>query len=378
LKSCICSISILWAELAIAVERSCMSTDERRSISRWLAAALCLFSTLFFAVGFARSASAQNTVVFAGWGGSIQAAQRKVIFDNFTKETGIRVIDVPDVSLAKIKVMVDSGDVQWDVAQALGMWIPLGEADNLWEKLDYKAIDANALPKAFRRDFGIGNSAYGQVLAFNRKEMKDQVIAKSWSDFWDINGKPGGRALQDGPRYCLEFALLADGVPRDSLYPLDVERAFTKLDSIKLNIGVWWKQPPQVPPLLASGEVVMSNTSHTRILDLVKKERVPVEIVWTDGLITVDFLGVPRGAKNKENAMKLIAYMTRPDVQAALAKETGIGPTNNEALSKLSDEEKAQLPSYHYQKGEMVLFDNDWWAKNNDAMIQRWDAWKLK
>src|SRR4051812_10996103 len=81
-----------------------------------------------------------KTVVFAGWGGSIQAAQRKILFDSFEKETGIKVIDVPDVQLPKIKAMVETGDTQWDVVQALGMWIPQGAQANLWEPLDFDVV----------------------------------------------------------------------------------------------------------------------------------------------------------------------------------------------------------------------------------------------
>ena len=320
-------------------------------------------------------ALAQETVVFAGWGGSIQAAQRKTYFDAFEKETGIKVIDVPDVSLAKIKTMVESGDVQWDVTQALGMWIPLGAADNLWEKLDYNVIKADAVSKEFRSEYGIGNSAYGQILAYNSNSTGKANAPKSWADFWDTTGKPGPRGLVDAPRYTLEFALMADGVAPKDLYPLDVDRAFASLDKIKDKVSVWWKQWPQAPILLSSGEIDMSNTSQTRIHDIVAKEKVPLKIVWNQGLITVDWLGVPRGAKN---AMKLIAFMTRADLQAKFARETDIGPTNGDALAMLTPEEREGLPSYHYQKGEMALFDNAWWAENNDKMIERWDAWKLK
>lgn len=336
-------------------------------------------ATMFAAIMPAgHAAMAQETVVFAGWGGSIQAAQRKVFFDAFEKETGIKVIDVPDVSIAKIKAMVESGDVQWDVTQALGMWIPMGVADNLWEKLDYSVVKADAVPAELRNEYGIGNSAYGQVLGYNSELTSKAGAPTSWTDFWDVGGKPGPRALQDGPRYTLEFALLADGVAPKDLYPLDVDRAFGLLDKIKPNISVWWKQAPQVPVLLASGEIVMANTSHTRIRDVVVAEKVPLDVVWNQGLMTVDWLGVPRGAKNSENAMKLIDFMTRADLQATLARETGIGPTNDEALALLTPEERDGLPSYHYQQGEMVLFDNDWWAQNYDSMIERWDAWKLQ
>jgi putative spermidine/putrescine transport system substrate-binding protein len=55
-----------------------------------------------------------------------------------------------------------------------------------------------------------------------------------------VKGFPGTRALRNDPQTVLEAALLADGVPRDKLYPLDVDRAFKKLEQIKPDIAVWW------------------------------------------------------------------------------------------------------------------------------------------
>jgi putative spermidine/putrescine transport system substrate-binding protein len=318
-----------------------------------------------------------NTVVFAGWGGSIQRTQRQVFFESFEKETGIKVIDVPDVQLPKIKAMVETGDTQWDVVQALGMWIPQGAKENLWEPLDFAVISKDGVPPTLIDKYAIGNSTYGIVLAYNSKSVSDRA-PKSWADFWDTEKSQGRRGLFDGPRYSLEAALLADGVDPAKLYPLDVDRAFRALDRIKSSVHVWWKQWPQPPVLLGSQEVAMSLTSNTRIASVRKQEKVPLEIVWRNALMTVDSLAVPKNAKHRDNAMKLIQWMNDPKRQADLAKLTGIGPGNAKAFDYLSEDEKADLASYHYQKGEMVLFDNAWWGENESAMTQRWNAWKLK
>ncbi|PWE53711.1 polyamine ABC transporter substrate-binding protein [Metarhizobium album] len=338
-----------------------------------------LAATLFASVlPAAPAAFAQETVVFAGFGGSIMAAQRKVYFDAFEKETGIKVIDVPDSGLPKIKAMVNSGNVQWDVANTLGMYVHQGIKENLWEKLDQKVVGAAGIPKELRNDYGIGNAAYGQILAYNTKLSGGVNAPKTWADFWNVSGKAGPRGLFDGPRYILEFALMADGVAPKDLYPLDVDRAFASLDKIKSKVSIWWKQWPQVPILLSSGEINMSNMSNARIQDIVATEKVPLEIVWNQGLMTVDWLVVPRGAKNPANAMKLIAFMSRPDLQAKFAQATNIGPVNADSISLMSAEEQQKLPSVHYKNGEMGLVDDAWWAENSDKMIQRWDSWKLK
>jgi len=342
-----------------------------------LAAAAVAAGAALSAVPVSAVHAQSDTVVFAGWGGSIQRAQRDIFFDSFEKETGIKVIDVPDVQLPKIQAMVETGNTQWDVVQALGMWIPQGVKANLWEKLDYGVIDKKGVPAALIDDYSIGNSTYGMVLAYNTKAVGDKAPT-SWASLWDTAGHPGRRGMFDGPRYTLEAALLADGVPPDQLYPLDVDRAFKSLDKIKDDVAVWWKQWPQVPVLLASQELTMSLTSNTRINSVRREEGAPLAMSWNQALMTVDFLAVPRNAKNKENAMKLIQWMNHPERQAELARLTGIGPGNADSFEFLSEEEKADLATYHYQKGEMVLFDNAWWAENEQAMTQRWNTWKLQ
>ena len=33
---------------------------------------------------------------------------------------------------------------------------------------------------------------------------------------------------------------MADGVPWDKVYPMDIDRAFKSLDRIKPHVDVWW------------------------------------------------------------------------------------------------------------------------------------------
>lgn len=332
-------------------------------------------ATVTVTLGAVRANAQSNVVVFAGWGGSIQNAQRQVFFDSFEKETGIKVIDVPDVQLTKIKAMVDTGDVQWDVVQALGMWVPQGTKANLWDPLDYSVISKTGVPKELVEKYAMGNSTYGILLAYNTKAT---ATPTSWASFWDTKKYRGRRGLFDGPRYTLEAALLADGVAPTKLYPLDVDRAFRALDRIKNDIYVWWKQWPQPPVLLSSQELAMSLTSNTRIASARKEDKVPLDMVWNGALMTVDFLAVPRNAKNKANAMKLIQWMNDPKRQADLARMTGIGPGNTDAFKYLADNETGDLATLHFQRGEMILFDNAWWAEHEAEMTQRWNAWKLK
>ena len=63
----------------------------------------------------------------------------------------------------------------------------------------------------------------------------------------------------------LLIALLADGVPMDKLYPLDVDRAFRKLEQIKPDIATWWTSGGQSAQLISDGEVDMIQAWNGRI-----------------------------------------------------------------------------------------------------------------
>lgn len=322
--------------------------------------------------------AAAQQVVFAGWGGSIQQAQRDVYFTAFEKETGIKVVDVAGVSLAKIKAMVEAKNTEWDVVQSIGMWIKPGAAGGYWEELDYAVIDKAGVPESFALPHALGNSMYGMILAYNTKAFAPGKEPKSWNDYWNVKDFPGRRGMLDAPRYTLDVAVIAAGSPKDKLYPLDVEKAFAAMDKIKGNVDVWWKQWPQAPQLLASQEIVMTLTSHTRIYDLQQKEKAPVAISWQDALLTVDNLSVIKGTRNKDAAMKLVNFMNRADLQAEFARRTTIGPANQRALTLLDDSVKQHLPTHHFAQGKMVAVDSDWWAANLEKLEERWNTWKLK
>jgi putative spermidine/putrescine transport system permease protein len=98
-----------------------MTATSKRMLAGLLA--IAIFASLIPA---GHVALAQERMVFAGWGGSIQAAQRKIYFDAFEKETGIKVIDVPDVSIIV-------GSVTAVLSVILGTATAYGLARSTWK-----------------------------------------------------------------------------------------------------------------------------------------------------------------------------------------------------------------------------------------------------
>ena len=197
----------------------------------------------------------------------------------------------------------------------------------------------------------------------------------NWDALFDTKKYPGKRALYKWPSPgVIELALLADGVAPDALYPLELDRAFKKLDTIKKDI-VWWGGGAQSQQLLASGEVALGQFWNGRVYAL-QKDDLPVGVSWQQNLVMSDFLVVPKGAKNKDAAMKFLAYSSSAKGQADFADKTAYAPINEQSDAMLDAKLAAHLPT-HYAN-EQVSLDYQYWAKHGPAIAERWNAWLLK
>src|SRR5258705_369542 len=67
---------------------------------------------------------------------------------------------------------------------------------------------------------GISYCALGTNLCYRRDKFPNGG-PQSWADFWDVKKFPGTRSLYNNAPRTLAFALLADGVAPDKLYPMD-------------------------------------------------------------------------------------------------------------------------------------------------------------
>src|SRR5215813_3103585 len=193
----------------------------------------------------AERTSAQTRTIYVNtWGGSWTAAEEAAYFKPFTAATGIQVRTVAPVSFAKLKAQVTSGNFEYDVTEINQTEWLRAEREGLVEPIDWTIVQKDKLfPDAVFAN-GISYCALGTNLCY-RKDKFPNGGPRSWADFWDVRKFPGTRSLYNNAPRSLAFALLADGVPPDKLYPMDIKRAFMKLDQIKPHIKVWWTQGNQ-------------------------------------------------------------------------------------------------------------------------------------
>jgi putative spermidine/putrescine transport system substrate-binding protein len=171
--------------------------------------------------------------------------------------------------------------------------------------------------------------------------------------------------------------LLADGVDSTALYPLDVDRAFKSLNKIKKDIKVWWSTGQQPAQLLATKEVDFSSAWSGRIWTAKHKDNSPLKYNYNQALIEPEWWVILKGSKNKDNALKFIAFASQAKRQAEMAKAFGVAPTNKDAFQYLDKVLIDELPTSPENIKKQIAINGDWWAKNEEKVKLIWEKWLL-
>ena len=330
-----------------------------------------------------RAHAQENVVTFCGWGGSFQDHLREAFLKPFEKDTGIKVLEATLPTLSKIKTMVDADNVTIDVFDTQGfVLITLGKL-GYFEEIDYDMFDkanlANMIDGA-QKKYGISNYSASECMAFRTDAFPGGSHPGNWAEFWDVEKFPGRRTMAGGERGIrpnLEFALLADGVPKDEIYPIDQDRAWKSLARMKDHVIKWWTDSGLSPQLLVTNEAVLATAFNGRV-DTLKLQGQPIDIELNEAANRTNNWSIPKGTKYKENAMRLVASFSIPERQARLAELIAYGPTNRLAFKHLSVERAREMPSGPENEKRGFWVSDQWWADNGGDVATRWSKWILE
>jgi spermidine/putrescine-binding protein len=341
-----------------------------------------------FVLAYAGSSSSQGKgeLVFAGPGGSLNDAITKAYLEPFEKETGVKIksVEAGDNPIAAIQPQVQSGNVLWDyVACPIDQVIAFPE---LWEPLDPSKLPSlgqlsyklDPLPAKY---FSLMN-IQSFLMAYSTKAFAN-AKPSSWADFFDVTKFPGPRGIPNVGLESATFvpmaALVADGVAPKDLFPLDLDRAYAKLDKLRPNIRIMWTAFAQSQDILRSGEVVMNFMTDGRAGVLVATGA-PVGMSFNQAIIELAGFCIPKGAPNKENAFRLYEYtLSHPKQQAVFTSISKYGPPTDagarESLALgVKDFTTLHLKEAIPQSGEQLQYVQ----KNSDMLLKRWNAWVEK
>ncbi|WP_122858343.1 extracellular solute-binding protein, partial [Pseudomonas viridiflava] len=107
-----------------------------------------------------------------------------------------------------------------------------------------------------------------------------------------------------------------------------------------------------------------------------QQDGAPVGVSWKQNLVMADFLVVPKGAKNKDAAMKFIAEATSPRGQADLSNLSAYAPVSLDSVPRLDSTLAKNLPTAY--GADQITLDFAYWAKNGPDIATRWNEWLVK
>src|SRR5215475_9567555 len=106
------------------------------------------------------AATAADTIVFTSWGGTTQDAQKKDWAEPFAKSDGVTIKQDGPTDYGKLKAMVESGNVAWDVVDVEGDFAVAAAKAGLLEPLDFSVVKKDELDPRFVTDHSVGSFYY--------------------------------------------------------------------------------------------------------------------------------------------------------------------------------------------------------------------------
>jgi putative spermidine/putrescine transport system substrate-binding protein len=328
-----------------------------------------------------QQASAQDKRIYIrDPGGPYAPGFKEAFYDPFTKATGIEAVGLQGQHepTSLIKGMVDTKTYTWDMGL---ISLPAAnqlrdEAPGYLEKLNIQTPHVDTTPAEYKTEYFVGNNVFATILAYRTDayEGKGKEPPKTWADLFDVKKAPGRRSMRKHPFDTIEQALLADGVPGEKLYPLDFDRAFKKLDTIKKDIAVWWTGGAQTSQLLKSGEVDICACWNARAQAAID-DGAPVKIVWTQHLWTPEGWSILKGTPKADMCREFIKFAVDPARQAIFTKHLAYGPTHPDAYKSIPAERAKVLPTAPAYLPGRIQVDDMFWAANKDKTTERFNSW---
>ena len=296
------------------------------------------FSTMLLssalALAVTETAFAGDPLTVTSWGGAYTKSQEQAFFKPFMAKTGTKILqDEWDGSTAKLKGMVDTKQVTWDVVDVEPSHALQGCDEGWLETIDYSKLGGkDAFVDGAAMDCAVATIVFGTVYAYDADKFPNGGPT-TMADLFDTKKFPGPRALRKSPKTTLEFALIADG------------------------------------------EVVMTTAWNGRIYDAVKNNGKHFKIVWDGQGMDFNLWAEPKGSKNKDLADKFIAFTVDPDVMSQQSKYISYGPTLKAAIAKVPKDILADLPTSPENSKNAFVVSSEFWADHDEELTERFNKW---
>jgi putative spermidine/putrescine transport system substrate-binding protein len=351
--------------VAIVQERLARGEIDRRGALKMLGA---LGVAAAIPAGSGRAlAQDSKTITLVNWGGIANDGFGNYYGKPFeAKKPGVKVVmDSSGPSAGKIRTMVESKKVTWDLCDSsAGNSIMLG-GQGLLEEVDYTLVKkTDLLPKGFAYSHGAAPYSFSSVLVYDAAKFGADP-PKSWADFIDFKKYPGRRMLRRDALGSLDALMMANGADPAKLYPMDLKKGIEHVKAIKAN-AVYWNSGSESEQIMRTGEASMGILWHTRA-KILHEESGGKKLTWTwnQGILQAGIFVIPKGNPSGKLAHECLGNACADaESQIGLLGFLGNGPTNPRAAAKVPENLRIFNPTDTENAKKQVVLDGEWWGKN--------------
>lgn len=303
------------------------------------------------------------------------------LLENFTKETGIKVIssslESNETMYAKLKTLGSNSG--YDVIAPTSYFVSKMAREGMLKELDHsklpviKELDPNMLDRPFDKGnkFSLPQLFGATGIGYNADTQDPQQL-QSWADLWKPEFANKLQMLDD-PRELFNIALLKMGEDPNTQDPKVLEKAYQELLKIRPNILVFNSDNPASAFITGETDVGLLWNGSVRVA---QNAGVPIKMVYPKEGTTlwIDNLAIPKTAQNVEAAYKLINYLLSADVSEKLTLEIGYPTSNIKARVRLPKELTENKDIFIPQD----VFDRSHWQVDVGDAVELYEAYYQK
>ncbi len=296
--------------------------------------------TLATALVLSPTAKAAGELHLYNWGEYISPE----VVENFGKEYDVKVsldtYSTNEEMLAKIQAGATGYDLIWpsvhmhDIMQKLGL-LEKTNVNQLsgFENIDRGAIRSKEDPKA---EYCLPY-AWGAVGIFYNRDLIPDL--KSWKQFFEYAAaNPGKVTMLDDLRETIGIGLIMNGHSVNTGNQKEIDAAEAFILKHKPNIGAFRYD---IIPLVTAGDMAASHYYVGAVLNANQNpDKLGFVIPEEGGTMYQEDICMLKTAPNKENALRFLEYIMRPDVSVMNTIRLTNGSVNNAAIPMLPNELK--------------------------------------
>jgi putative spermidine/putrescine transport system substrate-binding protein len=292
-----------------------------------------------------------STIKVSTYGGFFEDNFKKM-YPAFTDETGVTVQSIAEptseVWVVQLQQSVDSGTPPpADVSMLSGVGVQRAINGGILATYDLSAIPNNQfLAEGYLRNddagkvAGVGAVSWYITIVSNTDRVP--VSPDTWTAFWDPKWRNELALLKNAANsYLIEICATCYFGGYDILATQDgVVEVLTKLQEVKPNVKLWWRDEGTAQPAYNSGEVSLGQFYHD-ITTYAASQGEPLRSVFpTEGaILDSGYWSISKNTENVAACQAFVNYMCKPEVQAELARTLGTTPTAAKEHMDLTAEE---------------------------------------